>query len=162
MSAAGSERMRQMEARIGRLTTQAGQMAELLQAHETRIRRLEAQVAGSQQVPAWMRDILRAAGAEFGVMPDQMVSYGRSRLIATARAVAMFVARDCTLFSYPQIGRALERDHSTVIHARDTVAARMRADPVFAARVGRVVARFQAMRSPDPVSTQPQEALNHG
>lgn len=131
---------------------------------EARLARCEAQLSGNQLVPPWMRDILQAASDEFGVTPDHLVGYGRARLTSTARNVAMLVARDHTMFSYPQIGRALGRDHTTVIHARDGVAARMREEPAFAERVARVVARFQALRNAPPVigSTASQEALNHG
>jgi len=44
---------------------------------------------------------------------------GRSRRqpLAHARQVAMYLCRELTDMSYPQIGRLFDRHHTTVIHA---------------------------------------------
>lgn len=49
----------------------------------------------------------------------------RSKTIAEARAVAMWAARLRLGWSYPELGRAFDRDHTTILSACDTVAIRL-------------------------------------
>lgn len=59
-----------------------------------------------------------AVSETFGVPILEMTSERRSRYCARPRQVAMFLARDLTPFSLPNIGRFFgNRDHTTVIHA---------------------------------------------
>ena len=51
-----------------------------------------------------------------------MFSARRSRDIARPRQVAMYLAKNLTSLSYPEIGRQFGgRDHTTVMHAVKTV-----------------------------------------
>jgi chromosomal replication initiator protein len=62
----------------------------------------------------------------FGLDVEQLQSRSRTRNLVHARQIAMYVCRELTDLSYPQIGREFGgRDHTTVIHAYDKVAALM-------------------------------------
>ena len=62
--------------------------------------------------------IIAAVAQHFGVAEAAMLGSGREKLVATARAVAMHLARQHTGMSYPEIGRAMgNKNHSTVIAA---------------------------------------------
>lgn len=50
-------------------------------------------------------------------IPLNSINSGRrSRAVARPRQVAMYLARELTLKSLPDIGRIFNRDHTTVIH----------------------------------------------
>ena len=53
----------------------------------------------------------------------------RRPAVATARQVAMYLARELTEHSLPEIGRGIGgRNHTTVLHAVNRVSAAMRTD----------------------------------
>ena len=59
----------------------------------------------------------------FGLDVEQVKGRSRTRNLVHARQVAMYVCRELTDLSYPQIGREFgDRDHTTVIHAYEKVA----------------------------------------
>lgn len=69
---------------------------------------------------------LAAAGEIFGVSRSVILSSSRKRVNTRARQAVMLVVCEVSNLSLPQIGRRLNRDHSTVVHGRD--AARWRAE----------------------------------
>jgi len=62
-------------------------------------------------------EIRRAVCSHLNVSALEFLSQRRNRRIVDARAVAYWVARKHTSASFPQIGRAYERDHSSVLVA---------------------------------------------
>jgi chromosomal replication initiator protein len=62
-------------------------------------------------------DILSLVATFFGITPADMCSSRRTRTVTSARTVAMFLARRRTRMSYPEIGRALSKNHSSVVIA---------------------------------------------
>ncbi|WP_432769160.1 MAG: chromosomal replication initiator protein DnaA [Sphingopyxis sp.] len=76
-----------------------------------------------------IEEIQRAVCAHYRLDKSDMVSKRRVRAIARPRQVAMYLAKELTPRSYPEIGRRFGgRDHSTVIHAVRTVEALRVAD----------------------------------
>lgn len=75
-----------------------------------------------------LSDIEAAVGARFGVTPPQMHSARRSRTIALARNLVMYFARQHTRLSYPEIGRFMGKDHTTVLHACRRIQSLLAAD----------------------------------
>ncbi len=71
--------------------------------------------------------ILEAAAQKFDFTIDELKGKSRVRPLAHARQVAMYVFRDLTDLSYPQIAREFGgRDHTTVIHAYEKINALIR------------------------------------
>ncbi|HEX2702548.1 MAG TPA: chromosomal replication initiator protein DnaA [Solirubrobacteraceae bacterium] len=67
--------------------------------------------------------IQAVACAHFGLERSVLLSRSRSANVAWARQAAMYLARELTDHSLPQIGRAFaDRDHTTVLHACRRVA----------------------------------------
>jgi chromosomal replication initiator protein len=65
-----------------------------------------------------MADIKAAVAARFAIDPCEMVSARRSFTVSHPRQVAMYLCKQLTTNSLPEIGRRFgDRDHSTVIHA---------------------------------------------
>ena len=90
------------------------------------LRRLGQTQTGACDIP----EILAAAAEEFGVDHDALLARDRRPTVATARQVAMFLARELTDRSLPEIGRGIgDRNHTTVLHAVNRVSAAVRTDP---------------------------------
>jgi chromosomal replication initiator protein len=74
-------------------------------------------------------DILEAAAKEFGVEQSDLMARDRRPNVATARQVAMYLARELTDHSLPEIGRGVGgRNHTTVLHAVNRISAAIRTD----------------------------------
>ena len=62
--------------------------------------------------------VIRVASDYFDLTTDDIKSPNRSRPLVTARQISMYLCRELTDLSLPEIGRRFGgRDHSTVIHA---------------------------------------------
>ena len=71
--------------------------------------------------------ILEATAVSYGFTVDAICGPSRTRPLVTARQVAMYLVRNLTDFSYPAIARVFGgRDHTTVIHAVEKIAALMK------------------------------------
>lgn len=84
-------------------------------------------------------EIQRAVCAHYRLDKSEMASKRRVRAIARPRQVAMYLAKELTPRSYPEIGRRFGgRDHSTVIHAVRTVEALRVADSELDAEIAAI------------------------
>ncbi len=71
--------------------------------------------------------ILDETAAMFGLTVEQLTSRSRTRDLVHARQIGMYVCREMTDLSYPQIAKEFGgRDHTTVIHAYEKVSTRMK------------------------------------
>ncbi len=62
--------------------------------------------------------IIAQTAAYFGLSIDDLCGTSRSRLLVTARQIAMYLCRELTELSLPKIGQHFGgRDHTTVMHA---------------------------------------------
>ena len=70
------------------------------------------------KAPVTVKSILEATSKLFDFTLEQITGGSRRRPLVDARQIAMYVTRNMTDLSYPEIGRAFgNRDHTTVIHA---------------------------------------------
>lgn len=77
-------------------------------------------------------DIVKAVGDFFSVTPEELRSSRRTRRIAQPRQIAMYLMREETDASLPQIGAELGgRDHTTVLYGYERVRARLEQDDAF-------------------------------
>jgi chromosomal replication initiator protein len=80
-----------------------------------------------QPRPITPRVILEATSNMFGFEVDELLSRSRSRPLVTARQIAMYVCREQTDLSFPQIAKAFNKgDHTTVMHAVQKIENQMR------------------------------------
>ena len=62
--------------------------------------------------------IMAQTASYFGVTMDDLCGSSRSRVLVTARQIAMYLCRELTDLSLPKIGQHFgNRDHTTVMHA---------------------------------------------
>jgi chromosomal replication initiator protein len=75
-------------------------------------------------------EIVDAAASEFGIERQALLARDRRPTVATARQVAMYLARELTGHSLPEIGRGMGgRSHTTVLHAVNRISAALNNDP---------------------------------
>ena len=65
--------------------------------------------------------IIEETGKCFGIAVADILSSSRTKEVANARQVAMYIIRQLTKLSLPEIGRIFGRDHTTVIHSLEKV-----------------------------------------
>ena len=84
----------------------------------------------SPPVACSLPEILDATASEFGVAREALLKRDRRPNVAAARQVAMYLARELTDHSLPEIGRGIGgRNHSTVLHAVNRISAALCSDP---------------------------------
>jgi len=78
-------------------------------------------------------EIQQRVAAHYNIKLAEMSSPRRARSVARPRQVAMYLAKQLTTLSLPQIGKRFgNRDHTTVMHAVSRVGELMTRDAVFA------------------------------
>lgn len=89
-----------------------------------------------QGSPCTITEIMDVVSARFGVTAADLVARDRRPNVTRARKLAMYLARQLTAHSLPEIGRAFGgRDHSTVLSAIRRVERDLSGDPQLAAAV---------------------------
>ena len=91
-----------------------------------------------------VRNIQKAICDHFDLKISDLKSKRRTKNLALARQMAMYLCRRFTATSYPAIGAEFGgRDHSTVIHASKTIARKAVDDPSIKATVDRLVRQLK-------------------
>jgi chromosomal replication initiator protein len=84
-------------------------------------------LSDSQPRPITPDLIMTKTSDLFGFTIEELCGKSRRRPLVTARQVGMYVFRENTEMSYPQIAREFGgRDHTTVIHAVEKIRAQMK------------------------------------
>lgn len=91
-----------------------------------------------------VRPLLCVVANYYDLSPIDVTSRRKDAQAVCARAVTMFLARQLTRQSFAAIGRALGRDHSTVVHGCRRVEALRRQDPRLDADIREILSRLQA------------------
>jgi chromosomal replication initiator protein len=67
-----------------------------------------------------IEEIIKTVGAKFSIKISDIKSHKKNKNLVLARQVSMFLAREMTSASFPDIGVKIGgRDHSTVIYAHN-------------------------------------------
>ena len=82
-----------------------------------------------------MDNIIFAVSKKFGVTREDILSSKRNKEVAIARHVCVYIARTTTSLSQAQVGKALNRDRTTVISSENFVKEEMEKDSSFAMEV---------------------------
>ncbi|MBI5310225.1 MAG: chromosomal replication initiator protein DnaA [Actinobacteria bacterium] len=78
-------------------------------------------------------DVQRAVSSHFDLPLDEILGPSRDRRLSNPRQLAMYLACELTGDSLPMIAAAFNRNHSTVVHARDKLAGACKSDSELAA-----------------------------
>lgn len=79
-----------------------------------------------------LQKVIGATADRFKIDHIEFLNGRRRAYVTSARQLAMLVAARTTSKSYPQIGRAFNRDHSTIIYGVEQAEKRVANDPTWA------------------------------
>lgn len=83
-------------------------------------------------------DIQRFVESYYKISHGEMIGSQRPRNISQARQIAMYLSRTLTQASYPEIGRAFKKDHSSVVHAYKNIEKKRQTDRDFFNEIERI------------------------
>ena len=92
-------------------------------------------LGGEEPVTVTVDKIFSAVYRKYNIKREDIVSTRRTKDIAAARHVSVYLVRQITDMSLPNIGKIFGRDHSTILSSIDTVEKRMAQDSVFRAEI---------------------------
>ena len=131
------ESVRELEGGLNTLVARAGERLSNLSLDEASAILRPHLRAGEKRIT--VDDIQKATAEHFGLKQADLLSERRTRAIARPRQAAMYLAKQLTTRSLPDIGRRFGgRDHTTVLHA---------------------VRRIEALRAEDPTLSQDLETI---
>ncbi len=90
-------------------------------------------LGGAEPLGVTVNKIFAAVTRKYHVTKEDMIGKKRSKEIAFARHVAIYLIHDVTEMSQNSIGKMFERDHTTVINSLDNIDRKLRTDKAFAA-----------------------------
>ena len=98
----------------------------------------------TEPVTETVNRIIANVAAHYGVKPDDVLGKDRKKNIQTARNVSMYLVRNMTNASLPQIGVYFNRDHSTVHSNIGKVEGELASDAVFEATVAEIMKEIKS------------------
>lgn len=132
-----TDSVRELEGALNTLSARAGEGVARLTLDEVQAILRPHLRAGEKRIT--IDDIQKATSEHYGMKQADLLSERRNRAIARPRQAAMWLAKQLTTRSLPDIGRRFGgRDHTTVLHA---------------------VRRIEALRADDPVLNQDLETI---
>ena len=82
--------------------------------------------------------IFAAVYKKFNIPKEELVGKKRTREIAKARHIAVYLIHEITEMSYPNIGKIFGRDHSTVMSSLEVVKKEIAKDALYAADIDNI------------------------
>lgn len=89
-------------------------------------------------------EILRVVAQSYSLAPQQIVGKDKHKNVAEARQVACWLLRTRTKLSYPECGRVVRKDHSSVMTCVKKCVARRAKEPSFEAFTDALAAAVEA------------------
>lgn len=122
-----SRNIRELEGALIRVTAFASLNRQPVDLGLTEIVLKDLIPGGEDATPDITADAITSAVADyFGLTVEDLAGSSRSRILVTARQIAMYLCRELTDLSLPKIGQHFGgRDHTTVMHADRKIRALM-------------------------------------
>jgi chromosomal replication initiator protein len=137
-----TDSVRELEGGLNTLVARAGErLAKLSLEDATTILRPHLR-GGEKRIT--VDDIQKAVSEHFGLKQADLLSERRTRAVARPRQAAMYLAKQLTTRSLPDIGRRFGgRDHTTVLHAVRRIEELRAVDPVLAADIETIARKLR-------------------
>jgi chromosomal replication initiator protein len=127
-----SDSVRELEGGLNTLVARAGERLSRLSLDEAQTILRPHLAKGEKRIT--VDDIQKATAEHFGMKQADLLSERRTRAVARPRQAAMYLAKQLTTRSLPDIGRRFGgRDHTTVLHAVRRIEELKATDPALAA-----------------------------
>jgi chromosomal replication initiator protein len=118
--------IRSLEGALTRLTAWASLNAERITSEQA-AEILKDLVSEREARPITPQAILDSTAEYFGYTVEELIGRSRTRPLTTARHVGMYLFRELTDLSFPNIAKMFGgRDHTTVIHAVERIKVQMK------------------------------------
>jgi hypothetical protein len=101
----------------------------------------------------------RVVAEVFGLHRNDLMARCRTKKVTFPKHFAMYLARELTGASLPQIGRAFNRDHATVLHACRHVKESLRQSTALVDALGCLAERFREARAAEQARRSPPSCL---
>ena len=88
-------------------------------------------LGGAEPVSVTVDKIFASIFKKYGVKKEDILGSRRTKDVAFARHVSIYLIRAITDMSFPNIGKILGRDHSTIMSSIDAVERKLQADNMF-------------------------------
>jgi chromosomal replication initiator protein len=142
IASAVKSNVRELEGALIRLSASASLMGRRIDLGFAR-EALEGALARPREVIT-TDGVMRAVATYYGVKPADLKSPRRHQSIAAPRAVAMYLARQHTKDSYPDLGRAFGgKHHTTIISAVEKIEGRLADDHDLRSEIAAILATLQ-------------------
>ncbi len=118
--------IRELEGALNRIT--AFTAFEREDVHLDLAKRILAEYSGHTQRTYTVSQIKQCVSDYFDIFPEDLMSQKRTKEIAYARQLCMYIFRTLLDLSYPRIGQEFGRDHTTAMHAINKIEADLKTD----------------------------------
>ncbi|PQV63787.1 chromosomal replication initiator protein DnaA [Abditibacterium utsteinense] len=98
----------------------------------------------AETVKVGVETIIEVVAEHFKIAVGDLLGKKRNKEIVMPRQVAMYLAREMASMSYPDIGRAFDRDYTTVIHSYEKVKGELKRDSSLRGTISEVRSRAHA------------------
>ena len=78
-------------------------------------------LGGAEPVSVTVEKIFSSVYQKYGVKKDVLISAKRNKEVAFARHIAIYIIREVTEMSFPNIAKIFNRDHATIINSVETI-----------------------------------------
>jgi len=96
-------------------------------------------LGGAEPVTVTVDKIFASIQKKYNIKREDIVSSKRTKDIANARHITVYTIRSVTDMSLPNIGKIIDRDHSTVLSSIEAVEKKMAQNPVYRAEIEELV-----------------------
>ena len=98
----------------------------------------------AETVKVGVETIIDVVAEHFKMQVADLLGKKRNKEIVMPRQIAMYLAREMGNMSYPDIGRAFDRDYTTVIHSYEKVKAELKRDTTLRGAISDIRSRAHA------------------
>ena len=96
-------------------------------------------LGGAEPVTVTVDKIFASIQKKYNIKREDIVSSKRTKDIANARHITVYTIRSVTDMSLPNIGKIIDRDHSTVLSSIEAVEKKMAQNPVYRAEIEEMI-----------------------
>lgn len=96
-------------------------------------------LGGAEPVDVTVDKIFSAVYRKYGIKKEDIIGERRTKNIAQARHIAIYLIRQITDMSFPGIGRILNRNHTTIISSIETVEKNIMASQSFSMEIDELI-----------------------
>lgn len=88
-------------------------------------------LGGAEPINITVDKVFSAVFNKYNISKEELLGSKRNKDIAHARHIAIYLIREITEMSFPNLGKLFNRDHTTVMNSCELIAAKVAKDPLF-------------------------------